>query len=175
MTVPTTRGEPDLLLRRFAEACGFDAAWCDATASTPNESLSAEAAVLLSRLGPAVAERVDFDAAHWTDRYRWLRRYLGHDLLVPQPGHRIGVPAHLEAALDDRSRRSRNALVAAGYRVVGDLEELVGVRSAPGSVSPDEVRDEDVLALAVPVMADLLARVREETLRREGTDRQGGA
>lgn len=168
VTVPRTRSEPDLLLHRFAEACGFDPAGCDTSRSTPNESLSVEAAVLAARLAPALTERIDFDAAPWTDRYRWLRRLLGHELLVPWPGTPIGVPATVEQELLERAEASSRALAEAGYRVRGDLGDLVGPTRRAGARAPQDVPVEDVLDLAVDTIAELLARLRAETLRNEG-------
>ncbi|QWC84397.1 hypothetical protein KLP28_12545 [Nocardioidaceae bacterium] len=169
VTVPPTRTDPQALLRRFAAACGFDPAWCDTEVAQPNESLGVEAAELLRRLSPALTERIDFDAAHWTDRYRWLRRYLGHELLVPAAGSRIAVDPDTAAAVGARSRAMADALHASGYDVIGSLEDL---RTPPpedaggvtGRRHPGEVTDTDLLDLAVPLVADLLARLRSEVL-----------
>lgn len=166
VTVPQSREDPEALLRRFGEACGFDAAWCVTDATQPNESLGVEAAELLRRLAPALEQRIDFDAAHWTDRYRWLRRYLGHELLVPQPGARIAMDPAVSAAVAARSDAMASALAGAGYDVVGSLDDLrtSGAPPAAGRRHPGEVTDGDLLSLAVPVMAELLGRLRSEVL-----------
>ena len=171
VTVPQTRDDPESLLRRFAGACGFDPAWCDTGAVQPNESLGVEAAELMRRLAPALEARIDFDAAHWTDRYRWLRRYLGHELLVPQPGSRIAMDPEAAAQVAARSDAMATALGEAGYDIIGALDDLRtpapgadGAAAPSGRRHPGEVTDADLLDVAVPLMADLLARLRSEVL-----------
>ena len=167
VTVPRTRDDPDLLLRRFTTACGVDPAWCDTSRAAPNESLSVEAAVLAARLAPEIDRRIDFSSEPWTDRYRWLRRTLGHEVLVPQPGRPIGLPAEVEQALLRRAETVVDRLGRAGYRVEGDLDELLGPTRRPGALAPSQVPDGDVLDVAVATVVELLARLREETLRHE--------
>ena len=176
VTVPPTREDPYALLRRFAEACGFDPNWCAADAAIPNDSLGAEAAELLRRLGPLVESRIDFEAAPWTDRYRWLRRYLSHELLVTAPGSRIVLDPATREDVDRRSDRMAASLGEAGYDIVGDLDELRSPRSAPapaGGRHPADVEDGDLLDVALPLLADLLARLRSEVLAfEEAQDRR---
>lgn len=167
VTVPPRGAPPDLLFERFAAAFGFDPSVCDTSVATPNESLGVQAAELMRRLGPEVDRLVDFDSLHWQERYRWLRRYLGHRLLVPQPGGKIGLREETVALLEARAAASADRLRAAGYRIVGSLDDLTGMTLPPGAVHPDDVPAEEILDVAIPVMARLVARVREETLRAE--------
>ncbi len=177
VTVPRTRADPDLLLARFARAVGFDPAVCDTRLPSANESMAVEVAVLARRLAPEIARGIDFTDAPWTDRHRWLRRLLGHEVLVPRPGHPIALPPGVEQRLLERAVAVRAALERGGYRVEGDLDDLLGPTRRPGARTPAEVPDADVLDVAVAVIVDLLDRLRTETLRHEaaGADDGGSA
>jgi hypothetical protein len=172
VTLPPAGSPRSLLLERFAGLFGFDPSLCDTTTAQPNESLSVEAAELIRRVAPRAREEIDFENAHWSEDYRWLRRYLGHDLLVPQPGHRIRLPDRIAEELEGRAVESVSILRARGYDVAGDLDELVGQPQPADGRLPSEVTPEQMLDLAVPVMAKMLARVRDETLRAEAAEAQ---
>lgn len=163
VTVPPPGSEPGLLWRRFATACGIEPDSCDLTVADPNESLGAESAALLQRLGPSLRTAVDADTAHWTEQYRWIRRYVGHELLVPQRGSAIRLrPAEMDV-LRRRSRSSDEALRAAGFDVVGDLTELTSDAGDGPGKHPDDVTAEEMLEVAGTVVASLLRRVRDES------------
>lgn len=172
VTLPPAGSPRALLFERFAGLFGFDPAVCDTAVAQPNESLSVEAAELIRRVAPRARQEIDFASAHWSEEYRWLRRYLGHELLVPQPGHRIRLPDEVADRLEERARQSVATLRSRGYQVVGDLDELVGQPQAPAGRLPSDVTAQEMLDLAVPVMATLLARVRDETLRAEAAEGQ---
>lgn len=170
VTVPPRGDDPDLLWKRFAQLCGVDPAIAETSVAQANESLGVESAALMQRLGPLVHERIDFSGLHWNEPYRWLRRYLGHDLLVPLTGGRISLREQQVESVQARSERTVTALREAGYCVVGDLEELLG-RPAPGT-HPDDVTDAEMLDRALPTAADLLAEVRRQTLRAEAAEQR---
>jgi hypothetical protein len=167
VTVPPRGSERELLWKRFAHLLGIDPGSCDISAAHANESMSAESARLLQLVGPLLREAIDADTAHWKEKYRWIRQYVAHELLVPRGGSRIGLPAPTVAALRERSVRCVDILTDAGYDIVGDLSELLIDDPGPGSRDPEDVADSDLLGLAVPVLADLVRRVREEAARAE--------
>jgi glycosyltransferase involved in cell wall biosynthesis len=171
VTVPPKGSDPGLLWRRLSGVVGLDPDRYDSSAAQANESLGAEAARLLQRMGPSVRSAIDADRAHWTEQYRWIRRYLGHELLVPRGGSKIGANAEQVAELRARSEASVKALTAAGYDVVGDLSELVLRDPPPGSRDPSSVSDAEMLEVAVPLIADLLGRVRQATLSADAAER----
>jgi hypothetical protein len=167
VTLAPSGSDPLLLLRRFADVVGFDASVLDTGVAQANESLSVEAAELVRRVAPRVDDIVGFSDLPWPDRYRWLRRYFAHELMVPRRGHRIALdPADAEKVAA-RAARSVEALRATGYPVVGDLDDLASPPPHPEAMRPEEVSDSALLELAVPVMAQLVAEVRELTLRLE--------
>ena len=93
----------------------------------------------------------------------WLPRG-GQQALAcpPTPSRRC---ANAPAA---RSRRSASP----GYDVVGDLDELYGDPPAADSRNPEEVTSDQMLDVAIPLVADLLRRVRDETVRAEQAEQR---
>lgn len=167
VTVPPRGSDPLLLWRRFADLCGIDAAACDTSVGDRNESLTVESARLLELLGPLLRDAIDADAGHRSEPHRWIRRYLANTLLIGRGQDRIRLGDAELSAIRDRATATVGALRTAGYHVVGDLEEFTDLEAPPGSRRPDEVTAEELLEIAGPIIADLLNRVREETLRAE--------
>lgn len=167
VTVPPPGSDPLLLLRRFAGVVGFDADGVETGVAQANESLSVEAAELVRRVAPRVDEIVGFADYPWPDRYRWLRRYFAHGLMVPLAGHRIALDDSDAAQIAGRAERTVMSLEAARHPIEGDLRELIGPATHPGALRPQDVSESAMLELAVPVMAELIARVRDLTLRLE--------
>ena len=167
VTVPSSGGRADLLWERFAGICKIPSGTCDLSRSTANESLGAESARFLELIGPRLRDAIDADDSVWTEQYRWLRRFVGHELLVPRGGSRIALRDDDAATLRLRSGQSIDRLKAAGYDVAGDLCELVPADVAPSAVHPDEVSDAAMLDVASDLVVDLLRRVRDEADRGE--------
>ncbi|MGH3498848.1 MAG: glycosyltransferase family 4 protein [Nocardioidaceae bacterium] len=165
VTLPPSGARPWVLWNRFCRVVGADPSGSRLRRSRTNESLGAEPARLLQLAGPLLREATEADTSHWTEQYRWLRRYLGHQLLVPRGGSPIGLPPELISRLREHTATSRAALEAAGYDVVGHLEDLEVAGERPGTVVPDDVGPQQMLDVAVPVITDLLGEVRSQTRR----------
>jgi hypothetical protein len=172
VTMPSQGSAPGLLWQRFAQACGIDPDTCETHIERAKEGLSAESARLLQDLGPLLLDGLGADRRHWSETYRWVQQFLSQDLLVPRPGSRIRTSPDQTDALRERSRATVRALVSAGYHVVGDLADLTSAEPPPDARRPDEVTDREMLDLALPLVADLLTRVRQETLRAEAAERR---
>lgn len=170
VTVPPKGSDPGLLWTRMSEVLGIEPDRYDASTAEANESLGAEAARLLQRMGPGLREAIDADQGVWTEQYRWIRRYLGHELLVPRGGTRIGATSEQAAAFHARSEMTAKALAAAGYDIAGDLGDLQQSAPPPGSRDPSTVSDTEMLEVAIPLVADLFGRVRDETRRAEAAE-----
>lgn len=177
VTTPPRGADPDLLWQRFARACGIDPQACETSLDRARESLGAESARLLQEIGPALRSAVGADAggsrdAHWREAYRWIQRYFSHELLVPRGGSRIALrPSDFEA-VRSRSERSVRMLEEAGYDIIGELDDLTSSAPAPDAHFPDEVSDADLLAVALPLLPELLARVQSEYIRAEEATRK---
>jgi len=167
VTVPSRADDPLLLWRRFAGVCGIDPNSCDTSVGDRNESLTVESARLLQHLGPLLRDAVDADTGHRSEPHRWIRRYLANTVLLGQGSHRIRLSDAELADVRERTAISVSAVQAAGYDVVGDVAELADAEPPAGSRHPDDVTPDELLAIAGPVIAELLHRVRSETLRAE--------
>lgn len=152
-------GPRAVLWQRFAAACGVDHRVLDPAVSEANESLSAEAARLFQEIGPGLREAVGADSGPWTLQYRWLRRYVGHRLLMPLGGSRIGMRDADFAAARARAEQGLGEVRRAGWEVVGSLDDLVAHEPDASSRHPDDVSTEELVALAGSLAASLLAEV----------------
>jgi len=167
VTVPPKGSDPSRLWNRFATACGFDGATCEIGGSFARESLSAESAHLMQHLGPLLRDAIEADTRHWSETYRWLQRYLSHQLLVPRTGSRILLRPDQFNDVRERSLMSVKALTEAQYHVVGDLADLTASEPSPDARHPDDVSEAEMLEVALPLVADLLRDVRTQTMRAE--------
>ncbi len=172
VTVPQRDSDPALLWQRVCQVLGVDAGGYDADTPHANESLGVESAALLQRAGPQLRAAILDEDADWTDPYRWLRNYLGHQLLVPRGGAGIALPEPLVARLAGRARGSVEVLATQGYHVVGSLDDLLLTDQPAGRRPPDEVSDGELLDVALPLVVELLAEVRRQTLRAEAASRR---
>jgi hypothetical protein len=164
VTLPPSGSHPAVLWSRFADVLGVDPAGYDIAGVVANRSLGAEAAALLQQIGPALRAAVDADSGGWMEQYRWIRQYVGHELLLALPGHPIGLRTTDVAALRTRAQQTVTRLAEGGYHVSGELSDLSSATVPPDAVHPDDVTDSDKLAVAVALLPRLLARVRTENL-----------
>jgi len=172
VTTPPRGADPGLLWQRFAAACGIDPDSFETELNQARESLGVEAARLLQEIGPSLRIAVEADKGRWRDgywrgAYQWIQRYFSHELLVPPGGGRIALqPADFEA-VRARSHRCVATLREAGYDVVGDLDDLMSATVPADARTPEDVTDSELLAVALPLLPELLAKVRSEHQRAE--------
>ncbi|MBA3311560.1 MAG: hypothetical protein H0U28_16165 [Nocardioidaceae bacterium] len=165
VTVPPKGSDSALLWKRFAQVCGIDPDSCQTELDQARESVGVESAQLLQRAGPLLRAAIEADAGHWSEPYRWIQRYLSHQLLVPRGGSRIALRPGDFDFLRARSMASVDVLKSRGYDVAGDLADLTSAEPSSAARHPDDVTDSELLDLALPLIADLLGRVRAEVLR----------
>ncbi len=177
VTLPPRGTDPSVLWCRFAAVLGIDPDGCEVTTATANQSLSAEAAALLQQIGPSLRTAVDADDGGWLVQYRWIRQYVGHELLVPIAGRPIGLRDADVQRLRDRTRRSESRLAGGGYRICGDLADLSAATVSSRALHPDDVSDSAKLTVAVAIVPALLARVRQlaRTTDRDDDGSAGGS
>ncbi|MGH3345499.1 MAG: hypothetical protein ACRDO4_00830, partial [Nocardioides sp.] len=156
VTAPRRGAPPRELWDRFAEACSLQDVAVDLDVPVANESLGIAAAEVLrivnqQDLGPIRGAR---------EQSRWLRDTLAHRVLAPLDDEPMGIT---DAQLDEAERRAHDAVAAirrSGWSVHGDLDDLAATR-AEGARMPSEVPAEELLAVAVRAIVDLLLELRE--------------
>lgn len=172
VTVPPKGSPPNLLWRRFAGLCGIEPEGCSTDINQARESIGVESARLLQALGPALHSALGVDEGLWHERFPWIQRYFAHELLLKRGGNPIALGEEQLAVIRARSKQSVHRLEGANYDVVGDLADLTAFQPVRGAKQPNDVTDSELLALALSLVPELLARVRLEHERaQEATPR----
>lgn len=153
VTVPPPSGPRGLLLERFCEVLGVDPSVVSAADAVPNESLGRVQAELLRRVNVALGDRLPHPRAGYG---RVGKRYFAQQVLAPMGGERPTLPPRMLPWCRERTEELIAAIAAAGFDVVGDLDELRP--DAAAAVEPVAVTDAEVAAAAVAALADLLDR-----------------
>lgn len=160
--MPRPGSPPGEHWRRFASVLGLRGEYT-LPEKPANQSLGAVEVELLRR----VNEHLEgFDSP--TDRGTWIRGYLAEERLRElSAGRRFGLPDDLLATSRAKSVQAIERIVAEGYDVVGDLDELAVPDDLPRERTPYAVEDAELLATATRLTGAMLADVRELTRRLE--------
>jgi len=152
VTVPRPGAPKSALLERFCGVLGIDLAAVASTVPVANESLGRTPLELLRRVIVDLGERLPHPRAGFG---RVGKRYFAHEVLAPMGADRLVLPAEMAPWCEEQTERLVQQISAAGYEVVGDLEELrpdlSGLETAPA-----EVTDSEIAAAAVAALADVL-------------------
>ncbi|MCW2798290.1 hypothetical protein [Nocardioides sp.] len=172
ITVPPPGGPRGALWKRWCETLDIDDSRFDLAVSYPNESLGAPQAALLRQVKPHLSGPL----VDGPTRHRWVRRYFGHEVLVPQGGPRFAARAVYAAELHQRSQQAIEAIRSGGYDVVGDLADLAAESPAQDGPHPDDVSPEEMLDVATRAIEQMIRDMRAMTLERNKwrTRAQGG-
>jgi hypothetical protein len=162
VTFPPAGSPRDELWRRFATVCGVDPAVAVADVPGANVSLGVAQAELLRRVVEDLPPELD------RKRYRWLRRFLGEEVLGPRSTERLTAPPEMVERLRSRSAGIVATLRDAGYDVVGDLDDLLDPDEPGTGRQPEEVPDAELLEVSVQAVRDLVVRYRAAVLEAEG-------
>ena len=162
VTVPPPGAPRGLLWERWRQAIGVDDSEFDLDVSYANESLGAAQAALLGRVKPHLSGPLEDGPV----RHRWVRKYFGHEVLVPQKGERFGPRPHQVEQLAARAEEARDWIRDHGFPVVGDLEDLASV-AVPDGAHPDDVPDAEVVDVAARAIERMIRDVRELTTERD--------
>lgn len=163
VTVPPPGGPRTLLWDRWCEAVGIDDGALDHHAPFANESLGASQAAFLLRVLPHLQGPLTSGGV----RHRWVRQYLGHEVLGPQNGPRFGPRPEQAAQLRALSEDAVAAIAGGGYRVVGSVDDLVPPDTPPADAHPDDVTDADLVEVAARAVEQMVRDVRELTEERD--------
>jgi hypothetical protein len=158
LTLPKPEEPRETLWLRFAELVGIDPSTCGTGGSEQNESLGVVEVELLRRVN---ADLRGFGSA--LDRGNWIRGYLAQGKLVPRGGERFWPSAERVSELCARGNRIADEVVAAGYDVIGDAEDLRPPAVVPRRRHPGTVTDAELTAAATSVIASMMTDVRRLT------------
>jgi hypothetical protein len=162
VVAPRGQATPDVLWRRFGEAVGFDGAQFDpiTTGGLTNQTLGTTQVAVLRRVNKALAGRVR--QPHYA---RVVKDYFAQHLLASQPGTKPTCPPDLVDRLRGFAQAQNDEITTRGYRVYGDLADLVPEPATALVPAPDEVDPDELLEASVQAIADLLA---DRAARRAG-------
>ena len=154
VTCPRSGAAPDLLWRRFAEAVELRPDAVDLSAvPTRNESLGTAQIAFLRRVVTALDGRL---VQPWFSRV--AKRWFAQTLLSGIGGPKPVTPAPVAERLAAVSAAWVGEIRAGGFRVHGDLDELLPDIAGDGVPHPDEATDAEMLEGLPEVVAEMLLR-----------------
>lgn len=152
VTVPPKGSDPTLLWSRFTQILGIDPNGCDLDIGRSNESLGVAQAEVLRRMNVALGDRLPLPGPY----PRFGKELLAQRILASQRDARgFSIRPRFQPWLEERSQETIDQLRAAGFAVVGDLDELMPGQTVK-TVQPDEVPEAHVASAAIDALADLL-------------------
>jgi hypothetical protein len=168
VTVPPPGSDARLLWQRFAGVVGVDPEVCVKPPSRANTSLGYASSELIRRVNEKLGRQLP------TDYNPVVKEYLALKVLARRKEPR----ARLDRATREFGRRwnqkMRDAIVASGAEVVGDLDDLPTAPSA--AAQPDEApttpSTPDVLAAAIDAVPAMQQHIRRQVrrLRKQGVE-----
>ncbi len=150
VTLPPPGAPRDTLWRRFCQVTGLDPEAYDAVTSSSNPSMGVAETELVRRMNASVQGMPP-------ENYDPLVRVLLAEQILGGRSPKLKLPPGRIDWVTQRSRQLISELNAAGYPVVGDLEELLP-RAADhaGYVSPTELAEADLAPAAIRAATGLL-------------------
>ncbi len=138
------------LWERFCQALDVDGSGLDLDVARSNASLSAAQCEVLRRLNKVVPS-----AMTWPEYERTVKRRFNDLANTGEAVRKVKVPVRLRDDVVARSEEIIEGLHDAGYRVVGDLDDLRPERGSFGRaiVKPTKVADAAVAVLASELVA----------------------
>lgn len=154
VTVPPSGAAPDELLRRFCSIIDVDASALDADVARDNASIGYEQAELLRRVNRTLGKRLRANRSAYA---RTVKFWYAEQVLARQSGQRLVLPTSEREWCERASREQVERLAAAGYHVVGDLDDLLPVW--PERPTPElTASDERLLEVSLEAMAGMLVQ-----------------
>jgi hypothetical protein len=163
VTVPPPGAPRNLLWDRWCEVLGIDDAGFDRDVGFANESLGVEQAALLHRIKPHLTPPLTDGRV----RHRWVRKYFGHQVLVPQKGERFGLRSAHAERLGELSAAAARWIARRGFPVTGDVRDLIPAAAPTEYPHPDDVTDSQMLDVAARAIVQMIADMRELSLERD--------
>jgi hypothetical protein len=165
VTLPRPGAPRDLLWQRFCAAAGLVPGDYDLAAPFDNPSLGLGEVQFLLRLNAAL----DRGRLGWHLYNEEVKLFLAQQVLAARPAPaKIVLPAEHLPWASERAAEMAEGLRTAGYRVVGDLGELIPAPGPAAAADPDEPEWADVADVGMEAITALLARLRDEEDRAAG-------
>lgn len=152
---PKPGAPPEVLWHRFGAACGFGAEEVDPTQgrNKSNKTLGVVEASLLREVNQALQGRIPQPTYSMI-----VKRQFAQKLLAEFSSPAATCPEGLLARLVPMVEEHNDVLRSLGYRVHGDLDELIPDPPAGEALNPDRVGVQDRFDLAIAVIAKMLVQ-----------------
>lgn len=159
VTVPHPGEHEDTLWARFASVIGVETGHLDLdVVRHPNRGLGVADVALLRSIAALRDERLGQRAYE-----HLVKGVLAHETLGRvEPSGGFGLPPDLLPGVRETSRRWIEAIAAAGYDVVGDLDELLPAEREPGRLDPDAADPVDVARVGAFALYETTVRLAQE-------------
>jgi hypothetical protein len=157
VTMPPRGAARDLLWQRFADVLDVDPSVVDTSLARSNASLGLPEIELIRRVNQHLPEELP----GWF-YMRTVKELLAHDVLARRPTvGRLELPAERDAWAREQGELLIDGLRNGGYRIRGDLEDLLprpisGHRDTPSDVTTEQLLDASVDAISA-LLADRAA------------------
>jgi len=153
LVVPSDGGSNRHLLELFCGIVGIDASTLRSPKARINSSLSLPQAEMLRRVNIELGDRLP---DRFTTYAKGVREWLTRGSLMKHPGGKILLPTGYEQWCAEVAAEHRDAIVAMGVNVVGDVADMVPDLDRLETADP-VVPDEEIAAHAVLTIADMAA------------------
>ncbi|MGH3507450.1 MAG: hypothetical protein ACRDO2_09625, partial [Nocardioidaceae bacterium] len=168
VTLPQSGAPPTTLWERFCSVLGLDPAEYDLDVGRTNPSLSAEETEVLRLVNRALPEDVT-----WPIYDRRIKRRFNRRADAGSPGSRLRVPVRYRDRIAEFTVEIKEGLAAAGYGIVGDLDDLDPTDAVFDQAAP--VKDAEVATAAARMLAELLMEVAPVSPARSPDGHPGGS
>lgn len=169
VVAPVGGAEPAELWRRFAVGCGVDPAVIADPVVTQgaNQTLGMTQVRLLRRVLQSLDGRIT-----QPDYARVVKRLFAQRVLAAQSSPRPSCPTELFHPLTELSLSWIQGIEERGYRVHGDLQELVPPPPVEGAREPDDVDESEEVSVAADAIAELLIELVQRDTRGRAQERE---
>ncbi len=163
VTCPLPGAPEELLWDRFADALELPQDVVDLSqVPRRNESLGTAQVALLRDVLVEVGDRLE---QPWHSRL--AKRWFAQTLLTRGRSEKPATPPELAQRLTTLARHWTGTIAAGGFRVHGDLAELLPAPAEPGARHPDDVDELAKLDALPEILAEMLVRVRRVSVESE--------
>lgn len=168
LTVPPPESPRSTLMQRFLDLFEIDPVWLPLSSERANVSLGAAETALIRRIN----EMLPADRLEGPVYRHYVREVLVHQTLAPASASpRIQLPPDLAEWVTATTQQWIDELAAAGYDVVGDLDELRPQWGEEPWYDPDAAVAEDELGAAYASIETLLLEIARLEADRPDPDR----